>query len=171
MYRRCIIKSNPDYIPYHKTGNGDIILYDFNMKVGDKYASVEGYDDVWVMAITDTITEGNISRKLFTLSNGLKIVEGVGCINSPGIFLAYLNYSFDYNAIGIVSMIECKRDDVVLYTRSWEDVEKEYTTGIQETTITTEPKDKRIFNLQGQLLQGEPMRGIYIRDGKKMIAR
>ncbi len=127
---------NPDYMPYHTTGDGDIILYDFTMKVGDKFASVEGYDDISVVAITDTITDGRTSRKLFTLSNGLKVIEGVGCINSWGMFLAYLNPKYENKDRGIVSMHECMKNDDRIYYRAWEDIEKEFYSNTVGTKFT-----------------------------------
>ena len=68
------------------------MLYDFNMKVGNKYGHVEGYDDVWVSEIRKIAFDDGKIRKLFILSNGLKIVEGIGCLCSEGDpLLRYLN--------------------------------------------------------------------------------
>ena len=85
------IAGNEDYIPYHANNEGELILYDFNMEVGDSYAHVDGYDDVFVVT-TDTIeTQDSKKRKRITLSNGLVIVEGIGCVNSTGGLIFYLN--------------------------------------------------------------------------------
>lgn len=165
---RCNV--NADYLPYHKTNEGDIVLYDFTMKVGDKFASVAGHEDISVVAITDTITEGNITRKLLTLSNGLKVLEGVGCINSPGMFLGYLNYLSSNNVGGTVRMTECKKNNARIYLRTWEDVVKEYYNGIRAVVVLPQT-DKRIFNLQGQLMPSPPAHGIYIQEGKLRTAK
>ena len=81
-----------DYIPYKKTGDGELVLYDFNMKEGDRYEHVEGYDDVWVSEIRKIAFDDGKIRKLFMLSNGLKLVEGIGCMGAIGNpLLGYLN--------------------------------------------------------------------------------
>ena len=36
-------------------------------------------------------TEDKILRKMITLSNNMTIIEGIGCIDSSGTFLYYLN--------------------------------------------------------------------------------
>lgn len=91
-YKNYCTKAYVDYIPYKKTDGGELVLYDFNMKVGNKYGHVEGYDDVWVSEIRKIAFDDGKIRKLFILSNGLKIVEGIGCLCSEGDpLLRYLN--------------------------------------------------------------------------------
>ena len=43
-------------------------------------------------------------------------------------------------------------------------------TGINKTLVTSLP-DRRIYDLQGRLIEGTPRKGIYIRDGQKYIVR
>ena len=82
-----------DYIPYELTDDGELVLYDFTMQVGDKFRSVEGYDDISVSDIGEITDRKGVVRKLFTLSNGCKVVEGVGCITPGRMLLNYLNPS------------------------------------------------------------------------------
>ena len=82
-----------DYIPYRQTDDGELVLYDFNMQPGDRFPSVEGHDDISVINVRTMKTRDGISRRLLTLSNGYKLLEGIGCINSPGMFFCYLNPS------------------------------------------------------------------------------
>ena len=84
-----------DYIPYKKTDEGNMILYDFNMKVGDRYEHVEGHDDVWVTDIHKIKTDDGTIRKFFTLSNGQKIVEGIGCLSAVTYPLLYYLCQWD----------------------------------------------------------------------------
>ncbi|MBR3092572.1 MAG: hypothetical protein IKG99_06055 [Bacteroidaceae bacterium] len=91
------IFGDKNYLPYPVTSDDEIVLYDFNMNVGDKFISVEGHEDISVVKV-DTIesfenrpSDKSLPRKWITLSNGMVIVEGVGCINSAGGLLSYLN--------------------------------------------------------------------------------
>ena len=80
-----------NYIPYPLTDDGEMVLYDFTMQVGDKFRSVAGHDDISVIKVGTVTTVGNIERRKLTLSNGLVLIEGVGCINSPSRLFTYLN--------------------------------------------------------------------------------
>lgn len=57
---------DPSYIPYHQTDDSEIILYDFNMEVGDRYRHVDGYDDIYVTE-TDWVTLTDGKHKRLTL--------------------------------------------------------------------------------------------------------
>lgn len=84
---------NKDYIPYEQTEEGELVLYDFTMQVGDRFGSVEGYEDILVRSIDNMTDRNGVVRKLFTLSNGCKVVEGIGCITPGRMLLNYLNPS------------------------------------------------------------------------------
>jgi len=79
------------FIPYEDTGDGELVLYDFNKQAGETYGAAEGHDPIIVDAVDFIETDDGIVRRRQTLSNGLQIVEGIGCINSPGLLLFYLN--------------------------------------------------------------------------------
>ena len=82
-----------DFIPYKTNDAGELILYDFSKQAGEEYCTLQ---DGTLVTVTRVATlensDGVRQRKLF-LSNGLKLVEGVGCINSAGTFFFYLNPS------------------------------------------------------------------------------
>ena len=80
-----------NYIPYPLTDDGEMVLYDFTMQVGDKFRSVAGHDDIGVVQVDTITTSGNVERRKLTLSNGLVLIEGIGCINSPSRLFTYLN--------------------------------------------------------------------------------
>ena len=71
-----------------EAGNGEILLYDFTLQAGDRYPCK---GDVTVSEVGEMTTRDGFVRKKFTLSNGLQIIEGVGCINSQGEIIAYQN--------------------------------------------------------------------------------
>ena len=80
-----------DYLPYEQTNDGELIIYDFTKKAGDKFVSVNGHEDIVVLGVESLKTRDGISRNVQRLSNGCVVVEGIGCINSPGMWLCYLN--------------------------------------------------------------------------------
>ena len=162
------------YFPYYLTDDGEMILYDFNMKVGDKYRHVDGYDDICVTAIDSVMLNDGNKYKRLKLSNGLILIEGIGCINSPGMLFDYLNPSsgvkhricdltlyFDnveYDEWGTPSSdaIYEYRNPLIVNTRSL---------GIEEQTLSTGKEE--IFNLQGLRINGL-QKGLNIVDGKKV---
>lgn len=79
------------YIPYEETADGELVLYGFTEKVGDIYAAAERHEPI--MVVDEELVENRDGSqcRMFVLSNGCKIVEGIGCINSPGLLLFYLN--------------------------------------------------------------------------------
>ena len=79
------------YLPYEETEEGELVLYDYNMQPGDSFPHVDGYEDIVVTQCGDTITQDGIPRRIITLSNGCEIIEGIGCTNSTGGLLFYLN--------------------------------------------------------------------------------
>ena len=102
------------YVPYHQTDDGEIILYDFNMEVGDGYLHVEGYDDVYVTE-TDSVALTDGKHKRLTLNNGLVLIEGIGCINSPGMLFDYLNPSpFIKTEVGNVHRLDIAFEGAVI---------------------------------------------------------
>ena len=74
-------------------GNGEVLLYDFTLGVGDRYPCK---GDVTVKAVERLTTHDGMERKLFCLSNGQKILENVGCITAGGELLGYQNTGLGY---------------------------------------------------------------------------
>jgi len=78
----------------------DLCLYDFNSyRVGEPVCSglevTEPHEVPYITEVCDTIVNNGISRKMYILDNGMKLVEGIGCINSPGMLLSWLNFNVD----------------------------------------------------------------------------
>ena len=82
----------PDYLPYPETYDGELILYDYNKEVGEKYA-VSVDEDIIVEAKDNVTLSDNTEHRRLTLSNGLVLIEGIGCINSDGLLFDYLYHA------------------------------------------------------------------------------
>lgn len=160
-------QGDPDYIPYKLTDDGEMILYDFNMQVGDKYNSVSGHEDISVTNIEMITTKDRVERKLFTLSNGLKIIEGIGCISSRGWLLSYLNPTYfpDYlpwSYFTFISNFEVFGEQI--YGQVIDDF-----VGIEHITVDkTNEVSFPLYDLSGRKITGNPEQGIYIRNRKKV---
>ena len=165
---------DPSYIPYYQTDDGEIILYDFNMEVGDKYRHVEGYDDICVTAIDSVMLNDGSKHKRLTLSNGLILIEGIGCINSPGMLFDYLNPSSGikhwmcyltlfFNNVEEDWMLTPLSDAIYEYSNPL--IVNTRSLGIEEQTFSTGKEE--IFNLQGLRINGL-QKGLNIVDGKKI---
>ncbi len=155
-----------DYLPYHETEDGELILYDFNMNVGDKYRSVEGRDDVSVVAKDDVVLGDGSPHRRLTLSNGLVLIEGVGCINSPGLLVDYLNSSSEYaGCFSFLSyMDDCQNYSITLY----ESEDFNIVTSVAHRHAD-HARNNTLFDLQGRRLKEAPQKGIYIEEGRKKV--
>lgn len=161
---------NKQYIPYRQTNDGELVLYDYNMQPGDKYPTVEGHEDVSVVSVGNRTTRDGVSRRLITLSNGCIILEGIGCINSLGLFFFYLNPAQDANvyiSYGLYQFIRRKGKNL--------DVEVIYQRGDAPLGITDTyhamPPALYAYDLQGRRVTGTPRPGIYIYEGRKRVVR
>lgn len=166
---------DPNYLPYNLTADStELILYDYTMEVGDSYRHVDGYEDIVVVG-KDTIElsdDPTTSRRRLTLSNGLVLIEGIGCINSNGMLLDYLNPEAKYaSRYTYLSACYRNRDGYVYY-----DYEKDSGLHIvDQATLGIEGASARslkltgIYDLQGRRLKDIPTKGLYIRNGKKHV--
>ena len=87
-----------DFIPYEATADGELVLYDFNKSVGDVYCKMHDGSELTVTKVDTLKTEDGVMRRRLTLSNGYDLIEGVGCTNSVGYLLFWLNPRADYSA-------------------------------------------------------------------------
>ena len=165
------ILGNKDYTPYKETDDGYLVLYDFNMQVGDAFPHVEGYEDIVVTHIDYMTTRDGVIRKLLTLSNGYHVLEGIGCLDSPGLFYFYLNPAQNPEDWDVIRL---KTFQTLNSERKWEAIYKEY----DESSLAVESRyyqnssaDAPVFDLQGRRLNGVPQRGMYIRDGRKYVVK
>jgi hypothetical protein len=165
----------PDYIPYKDTGDGELVLYDFNIGAGEKYLC----DDFTVEEVTENVTLDGVKRRQQKLDNGLIIIEGIGCINSTGMLLCYLNplpivanVSYLTFNLGILchmfyldNGIKC---DVI--NRSYSDYAKSHSNGITEILASDRASAGKCYSLSGVPLKSPPAKGVYIQGGRKRVA-
>ena len=168
-----------DSLPYEVTPDGELVLYDFTKVKGDVYAQAEGHDPIMVVDDEErVVTLDSVSRRVLVLSNGLKIIEGIGCINSKGCFLFYLNARdifFNYNFLTNYchESLPIPFERTYFYTRDYKEQADEMKSNVVDgvdSPIVAVPQDKGpIFQLDGRRVQGTPQRGLYIRNGKKVL--
>ena len=107
-------------------GNGEVLLYDFTLGVGDRYPCK---GNVTVKSVEMLTTRDGVERKLFCLSNGQKILEDIGCISAGGELLGYQNTGLGYRletegetfslAYRFGCLAECRqlKDDSIVYQK------------------------------------------------------
>ena len=166
------------YIPYHETDDGELVLYDFTMEPGDSFRHVDGHDDIVVDSVGTITTLDGLQRRLIYLSNGCQVAEGMGCLNSAGGLLFYLNpLKSPYNK-GFMSLIAPARGMIgyyqkEIYVRTPQEERDAILAEIApivksgQTTVNDIP----LYDLQGRRLSKRPERGVYIQDGKKHVVR
>ena len=158
-------------IPYQQTSENELLLYDFTLQVGDKYPTSADYEDIYVEKVDSVITEDAEIRKLFTLTNGLQILEGVGCLNSRnGPLLYYLfppeSWPRD-NESNYYLLSEYKKDDSIIFNGklSFDNIVR-HRVDKDVTSLTP------YYTLSGRHLPSLPTRkGIYIKDGRKVLIK
>jgi hypothetical protein len=168
---------DPTYIPYHLTEDGsELILYDYTMEVGDSFRHVDGYDDITVVEKDTVAFADNVPRRRLTLSNGLVIIEGMGCINSNGMLIDWLNPAEEYQSN--FTYLDYCADDWnkpfnVIYTHedSGLHVVDTNPTGIESQPSPQYSVRHALYDLQGRRLSKRPERGVYIEDGRKYVVR
>ena len=169
--------SDPTYLPYHLTeGGNELILYDYMMEVGDGFRHVDGHEDITVVE-KDTVTYADdVPRRRLTLSNGLIIIEGMGCINSNGMLIDWLNPGKEYQSN--FTYLDFCADDWnkpfnIIYTHedSGLHVVDTNPAGIESLHSSDSSDRHALFDLQGRRLIQKPARGVYIQDGRKVVIK
>lgn len=161
-----------DTIYCDSNGDTEQVLYDFTLNEGEIYPMI---GNVIVESVEQVTTNDGLSRKLFTLSNGMQILEGMGCVNGYGLFIGYQSEDKAFSPYGTwyysgYAMFYYKNGvdnfDGSFITFSWT------TTGVDDNIIkkaNNKPYNK-LYDLQGRQLRHAPTKGVYIQDGKKRVA-
>lgn len=174
-YKEYISKNYPDVeTPYEMDGEWsvEVLLYDFTLGVGEKYPC---RGDVSVEAVSSVTTRDGLERKVQRLSNGLVIIEGIGCVNAlEGIF-AYQNSeglsvpaastSSDVGsalAYSTLQSYEKYKGEPPLYLSG------DISLGLQ-SLLSSKHRYDPSYDLQGRRLQATPIQGIYIQNGRKYV--
>lgn len=165
---------NADYLPYHLTDDGsEYILYDYNMEVGDKYRHVVGYEDISVAEKDIMTLDDGQEHRWLTLSNGLVLIEGVGCINSCGLLIDYLNpatkYLGNYAFLMGVEKVSGGSAQTTVFSSNVKYVDTSGNTGICDKGRIKDTRHEQTYDLHGRRLASPPAKGIYIQNGRKVV--
>lgn len=168
------------YIPYEQTDDGELVLYDFNKKLREVYCKDMDGSDILLADAKNIIDKDGVRRGQFYLSNGLTIVDGIGCINSPGNFLFYLNprpgTPIDFVRLEtFYIMTKSIYIQHTIYYNDFDDLAREFLAGykadVEELNIISETNvDEGLYLLDGRRIGMKPDKGIYIQGGKKKVA-
>ncbi len=169
-------EENDFYIASAETED-EMLLYDFTLNVGDSYPCAEAAKVVEISQIT---THDQMLRKVLKLSNGLIIIEGVGCVNSIGTLVIYQNTSLTDEEKLVDELTVHTTARLVSFGISKETGEYECVyDGDLDYQIITRISDAipnsnkpSCFDLSGHQLSTPPTRkGVYIRDGRKVVVK
>ncbi|MBR4897514.1 MAG: hypothetical protein IKZ48_01825 [Prevotella sp.] len=149
----------------------ELLLYDFTLTEGDDYPMP---DDVTVSKVENVTSTDGVERKLYILSNDMLILEGVGCLNCYGELIGYQSTGRVVNS-GDNAELRGYFDAYYPMGESEAGVFYDYSlwnvTGMDRLKVNSSAVTQPIYDLQGRRLTGTPGRGLYIRDGKKMVIR
>lgn len=147
-------------------GENEIVLYDFTLSAGDKYPMP---GDVTIASI-DSVDTGHGRAREYVISNSLRIVEGVGCVNSVGGLIAYQ---------AVDETESWAAGTLLLYSVTVSDGETDYFYFVNnekinqlddiQTQIVQHPEIHCIYDLTGRRLTSPPTKGIYIQNGRKFV--
>ena len=107
-------------------------------------------------------------RRKLTLSNGMILIEGLGCINSPGLYFYYLNPAEkNLSAFGGLMEYTLYGSNNSIFIPDW--TYKDTEMGLNNTKDLRNAE--KSFDLQGRQLKSAPQKGIYIQNGKKVLVK
>jgi hypothetical protein len=147
------------------------IIYDFGMAIGNSIQS-GGYKAT--LEYVDTIIRtGKLYRRLHVNLrfdsesmhyNGKSVwIEGIGSPSGP--LMAYDWHNSGTQTCSINGEIIFSSEDFDM--PAW----KEDTTGLEEWSFKTFEDVNSTYDLQGRRLTGAPRKGVYIRDGRKVVVK
>jgi hypothetical protein len=162
-------------VPYEQVDD-EYLIYDFTLKKGEFF----GAGDVFVENIDVVKTMDGVDRKLYVLSSGHKILEGIGCLYSEGELINYLAYPpVEETSIGwkYTFLGNYLKNDEIIYGISSEDVDQ-LITNIDLQQIR-QVDSNAIYDLSGRRvansseIQGSSKlpKGVYIQSGKKFVVK
>lgn len=162
-----------DVLPYQLTEEGELLLYDFTLRVGDRYPTSAGFGTVIVNRVDTIMISDGTGRKLLTLSNGFRILEGVGCIDTDELVF----YLYDHHTLveeaedWYVALYQYRVNGSVVYEIG--DDPSFRSTAIIDCIAPMEKLsvNKGIFDLQGRRLGVKPRKGAYIENGRKKVVK
>ena len=177
----CSKIGNAAYIPYEETDDGELVLYDFTKRKGDVYCKGIDGEDITVTEVTFYQTYRPMRLRL-ELSNGYSLIQGIGCTNSPGSLLFYMNprqgTPIDFVRLCGFGLERKSYNDegVTFYSASYDSAVREYLAGykadIEEVqSASGDIMDDGLYLPNGMKVTEKPRKGIYIQGGSKRVAK
>ena len=169
----CVSKSGvaPDISGMLVDGEDDVLLYDFNLSVGDIYP-FPGH-----VTVTETgeVSFDGRAYPYQLLSNSLLIVEGIGCVNSYGGLFAYqsspVTRFYDggrYKYVTFLNWLVVYDDEREIF-QYMNYISDEQLLRVYDVSAFKHSQDGSLYDTQGRRLTGAPSHGIYIRGGRKYV--
>ena len=161
---------------YEVTADGDMILYDFGMQVGDKFRHVEGLEDIYVTERRKCTWNYNSTCNheitAIFLSNHVTLLEGVGYerFNIVGPFSKTPDF-FDYlnEHPNKKTQLEFA---IVGEERIYDLIFDGGGSSVESITFDKSQMPFDIFDLQGRRVKSQPtQQGIYIQTGRKVLVK
>ena len=153
------------------TDDTEQVLYDFTLVEGDRYP-LPG--EVTVKEVKSVTSTDGVERRLFRLSNDMLILEGIGCLNCHGELIGYQSAD---RIIHYGDYAESRGFFNSYYPQGENAHGVSFDYGVWNvtsiSTIATGKKRSQAngYDLQGHRLNTPSRRGLYIRDGRKMVVR
>ena len=165
---------------YEVTDDGEMVLYDFSMQPGDKFRSVEGREDVYVVGkqkMNQYILTDLEEPQGLLLSNGIFILDNVGAAYYKDSHMSY-NEVVDVDFFDYLHLEKGVRSRELTHAqlgaiRLFDDhSDGKDVNGISSLPTSAQTNSEaRIFDLGGRELKSTPASGIYIRNGKKFVVK
>ena len=143
--------------PFFSSPDGEHLLYDFTLNEGATYP-MNG--NVTVSKVTKITTYDNIERRVFFLSNGMEIIEGIGCRNSLGELIGY------QSSVATKRENEIIRGELISYDDY--DVYIDFPLGVKSPI--NEKEVLQTYDLSGRRVSpSSAPKGVYIKGGRKIV--
>lgn len=157
-------------VVYEKLGT-EYIIYDFTLNVGDTF----GTNGTIVDWVDEVVTDDGVSRKLFLLSSGHEILEGIGCLYSMGELVNYLSepvlQSNIYDGFNYTYLSDFSEGEKLVYTNS-KDAADQYVMDVRPFTGNSSATDSSLYDLLGRRVKNRELhKGVYIQGGKKFVVK
>ena len=159
--------------------DGDQLLYDFSMSVGDSYMPID--EKVFKLAAINPIQAHDVVLNVFHYDVRIEyifgmvdiipvpVVEGVGCEEGWNLIRLFWEYP-TCDLVHREYFLSCYEDGECIFTV--DDFENITTNILHPKTLDTE-KSRVIdyYSISGRRLSGQPTKGIYIQNGKKVVVK
>lgn len=148
----------------------EYVVFDFDLRLGDIFTDYDGLHKMRVERVETIMVNGVDRRKLtmreysddYEVINGMIDIwiEGIGCLNGP-------SYPFWWAVTSNSSLLlDCYQDALKLI--SYEDITSNIFPKIYSSSECS-GKRYNCYDLHGRRLTSEPTKGMYIKDGRKMM--